>query len=119
MAAVGQQDRRVPDLAVGAGVTAAAIGVDGVPERHAGRGRHRVDDPLGVDVEELHPPELAGADVVLDDFVGIEQRRLAGRRAFLVSQLPSELAHAGQCIEHVFESWPSRPRPAPAPAARR
>ena len=48
-----------PGEAVGAGVGAAPVGVDGEAERQVGRGRDLVDDPAGVDVEELQPPELA------------------------------------------------------------
>ena len=62
------------------------------------------DDAAGPDVEELHPPELAGADVALDQIVGVEQRALRRRaRTFLVNQLPSQLGHAGQCTEHPFD----------------
>ena len=46
-------------------MTAAPVGVDRVAKRHPRGRRHLVDDGAGVDVEELHAPVLAGADVAL------------------------------------------------------
>ena len=65
--------------AVDAGVAAAPIGVDGVPERHAAGRRHRVDDGAAADVEELEAAELTPPDVALDDLLVGEQHALAAR----------------------------------------
>src|SRR6266550_9376287 len=97
----------------------APVRVDRVAERHARRAGHFVDYPPGVHMEELHAPELAGADVALDQIVGVEQRSLR-RRSFLVSQLPSQLGYGRECSEHLFDSHSRPPRPtlAPSPAAK-
>ena len=55
-----------PSEAIGAGVAAAPVDVDRVAERHARRRRHLVDDRPGVDVQELHAPELTRADVAVE-----------------------------------------------------
>src|SRR5690242_14804319 len=48
-----------PGKAIGAGVTATAIDVNRIAERHPGCPWHLVDDRPGVDMEELHAPKLA------------------------------------------------------------
>src|SRR5947209_3916226 len=73
---VRHQDRRVPGYAVGAGMAAASVDVDGVAKRHPRRGRHLVDNGLGVDVEELHAPKHARPDVVLDQLAAVEEDAL-------------------------------------------
>src|SRR5204863_7676648 len=56
------------------------------------RHRHLVDDAPCVHVYELEAAELAGADVALDEVVGIEQRAL-GSLTLLVGQAPPEFSH--------------------------
>src|SRR4029079_18743455 len=72
--------------AVHAGVAAAAIGGDGVPERHASGRRHRVDDAPTADVEELEAPELAPPDMALDDLLVAEQHPLR----FVLHRAPAQ-----------------------------
>src|SRR4051812_43980248 len=93
-------------------MTATSIGVDRVAERHAGGGGDLVDDPAGVDLEELHAAELAGADMPLAGLegAGVEQRLLrrpARRRFLLVGEAPPELGHAAQHIERMFATSPA------------
>src|SRR5580704_12380483 len=67
-------------------MTATPVGVERVAERHAAGRGDRVDDRPGVDVEELHPAELAGADVAGDGgLVGEE-----GPLVVLLGQRPPE-----------------------------
>ena len=64
-----------PGEAVGAGVAAAAVGVDRPAEAER-PGRHLVEHAVGVDVEELEAAELPGADVALDDLLVAEEAAL-------------------------------------------
>jgi hypothetical protein len=57
----GEQHSRIAGQAVGARVTAAAVHVDGPPERHSGAGGDLVEDALGRDVQELQRGQLTGA----------------------------------------------------------
>src|SRR5690606_1135241 len=75
--------------AVGAGVRAAPVGVDGVAEPERGA-LDLVDDPLGPHVQELEAPELAAAGLALEDRL-VEERLL---RPGLVGQLPPQAGHA-------------------------
>ena len=85
---VGHEDRRVRPYAVRTGMTASAVGVDGVAEGHPRLGRDGIDDPLGPDFEELEAAKLAvagapGRGVFLEE-------RLLGPGAF-IGQPPAEL----------------------------
>ena len=77
LSSVGHEDLGLADCAVGAGMGAAAVGVDGVAEGHPGGGRDLADDALGVDVKELQAPELAGPDVAVDQLLVGEEGLLA------------------------------------------
>jgi hypothetical protein len=104
-------------------MAAAPVHVDGVAERQERVARQAVDDGPGLDVEELHAPELAPADLAPD---GLEQLALG---IGVVGQLPPELGraversaghrHATRLDERMFavERW--GPQVPPAQARRR
>jgi hypothetical protein len=85
---------------------AAPVGVDREPERHPRGGGDLVDDAAGVDVEELHAPVLALADVPLDDVV--EQGDLpvaVAVAARLVGEAPTQVGgrgHTSRLAERSF-----------------
>jgi hypothetical protein len=86
--------------AVRAGVATPSVGVDGETEGHARRGRHLVDDPAGIDVEELEAPVFADAHVAIDELLLGEEPGLA---AVVVGFLPPEghgLAH-GSMVSNI------------------
>ena len=84
-----------PGEAVHAGVAAASIRVDRVPEGHPALRRHRVDDAAGVHVEELHPGVGALPDVALGHLLVGEERAalLALRRRPPECHLPYDSEH--------------------------
>ena len=107
-----------PGEAVGAGVAAAAVGVDGVAEGHSAGLGHPVDHRAGLDVEELHPGVLARAHVAAGGrLVGEE-----GGGVLLLGRAPAEAGgraggHDGQHSEQVFDcDRPAVPRTATPPA---
>jgi len=84
-----------PGEAVAAGVRAAPVGIDGPLERHAAGTDDAIDDCAGVDVEELHPPELPRSDVTLDEGL-VGKKRLLG----LIGLDPPP--HRSHYNEHTF-----------------
>ncbi len=107
-----------PGEAVGAGVAAAAVGVDGVAEGHPAGLGHPVDHRARLDVEELHPGVLARAHVAAGGrLVGEE-----GGGVLLLGRAPAEAGgraggHDRHHSEQVFDNnRPAVPRTA-TPAA--
>ena len=77
-----------PGEAVGAGVAASPVGVDGVAEGKHPRVRDPVDDGVRLHMEELEAPVGPPSHLALDDRV--EQRRTVTRR---IGRDPAELSH--------------------------
>src|ERR1019366_2175154 len=73
-------------------------------KRHLRGGRHLVDHPPGVDMEEFEAPVLADTDVAVDELLLGKEHGLA---VVVVGSPPTKcygVAHGGQCIEHKFAS---------------
>ena len=87
--AVAPEDRGVRGQAVGAGVTASAVGVDGPRERHRGGTRNAVEHRLRPDFVEGDVGELRGPDAAHETLERRHARELGGRVPALAVDPPA------------------------------